>query len=163
MINFKLFVGAIHDAILKANESLMDKNEALLDKYFTKVTKESPDEKGNMTQKTVLEPKTVTLDYPSLDEEGNVNSSEIRVPLITLVPLSTSQIEKAVLTADFEMRIVDDELQVDFSRKQSSGGLFKKSEPSKGNLEITITPQETTEGLKLLIDGYEMLLRRQIP
>lgn len=36
MISFKLFVEAIHHAIVSASDSLMDKNEGLLDKYFEK-------------------------------------------------------------------------------------------------------------------------------
>lgn len=34
MISFKLFVEAIHHAIVSASDSLMDKNEGLLDKYL---------------------------------------------------------------------------------------------------------------------------------
>jgi hypothetical protein len=172
MMNFKKFVGAIHDAILKANEALMDKNTDLLSKYFVETTVASIDNEnkpildgnGQPIQKTILEPISVIIDYPFVDDKGDLQKTEIHVPLITLVPLSTSQIEKAILKADFQMQIVDDELQLDFVyRNGSKSGLFKNSKGSKGSLEIVISPQDTSEGLKLLIEAYDTLLKKQIP
>lgn len=171
MISFKSFVNAIHDAILKANDALMDKNTDLLDKYFEEKTvgvvdnKNNPvnDEDGNQKQKKILEPISVVMDYPIIDDDGNQENIDVHVPLITLVPISTSQIEKATLTADFDMEIVDGDLQIDFAGKGRSKGVFKKTKRSKGSMEITISPQDTSEGLKLLIEGYETLIKRQIP
>lgn len=172
MISFKSFVGAIHDAILKANDALMDKNTDLLNKYFVETSADTKDadnkvvldDNGQPVQKTVLEPKSVILDYPVFDDDGGLQKREIHVPLITLVPLATSQIEKAVLKSDFQMQIVNDELQMEFvSRKNSKSGFFKNSKSSKGSIEIVISPQDTSEGLKLLIEGYETLLKKQIP
>lgn len=171
MLSFKSFVSAIHDAILKANDALMDKNTELLDKYFEQKTigvvdadkKPVYDKDGVQQQKKILEPISVVMDYPIIDDDGNQQNIDVHVPLITLVPISTSQIEKATLTADFDMEIVDGDLQIDFTGKQKSGGVFKKTKKSKGNLEITISPQDTSEGLRLLIEGYETLIKRQIP
>lgn len=103
------------------------------------------------------------MDYPIIDDDGNQQNIDVHVPLITLVPISTSQIEKATLTADFDMEIVDGDLQIDFTGKQKSRGVFKKTKKSKGTLEIMISPQDTSEGLKLLIEGYETMIKRQIP
>jgi hypothetical protein len=172
MINFKSFVSLIYDAILKANDALMDKNTDLLSKYFVETSVDALDkdnkiildEKGQPQQKTLLEPISVILDYPILDENGDLKKTEIHVPLITMVPLSTSQIEKAILKADFQMQIVNDELQLDFVyREGSKSGFFKNSRSSRGTLEIVISPQEPSEGLRLLIEGYETLLKKQIP
>ncbi len=172
MINFKSFVLAIHNAILKANDALMDKNTDLLSKYFIETSVDVKDEENNIIvdengepeKKNILEPVSVVLDYPVIDDNGDLQKTEIHVPLITLVPLSTSQIEKAVLKADFQMQIVDDELQMDFvERDDSKNRFFKNSKSSKGSLEIVISPQDTSEGLKLIIEGYETLLKKQIP
>lgn len=174
MISFKSFVGLIYDAILKANDALMDKNTDLLSKYFVETSvptgetdedkKIILDEKGQPKQKIVLDPVSVILDYPVLDENGDLKQTEIHVPLITLVPLSTSQIEKAILKADFQMQIVNDELQLDFVyRDGSKKGFFKNSRSSRGSLEIVISPQEPSEGLRLLLEGYETMLKKQIP
>ena len=171
MISFKSFVNAIHDAILTTNDALMDKNTDLLDKYFEEKTvgltdadkKPIYNEDGSQKQKKVLEPVSVVMDYPVIDDEGKQKNIDVHVPLITLIPVSTSQIEKATLTADFDMEIVDGELQIDFAGKKKSEGLLENSKTSKGTLEITISPQDTTDGLKQLIEGYETLIKRQIP
>jgi hypothetical protein len=197
MISLKLFVNAIHDAIMNASDSLTQKNKGLLDAYFTPNETTDPDS-GEKT--TSLTPKIVTLEYPILtppppkapllklgaispattqsmdnasstdteDDEDvalETQTKQIQVPLITLVPLSMPQIEKAVLTADFEIQIVEGELQLNFpsgSIAAGSKGLFKKSKSTPGKLEITITPHEPTEGLKQIVEAYEAILKRQI-
>lgn len=154
MISFKAFVEAIHEAIINASNTLMDKNVGLLDKYFEEITDKT-------TNKTTLTPKNVILEYPALTSDGQVSPTEIQVPLITLVPLATSQIEKATLTAEFEMEIIDNELQLSFP-SHKSGVFHKDSKGNTGKLEIVISPQESSEGLKLIVEAYEAALKRQI-
>ncbi|MCW3102332.1 MAG: hypothetical protein JWO09_772 [Bacteroidetes bacterium] len=165
MISFKSFVNAVHDAIMNASDSLMDKNEGLLDKYFeeTETIIEGAGAKSNIRKRTLV-PKTVTLDYPSLQPDGSVKTTHVQVPLITLVPISSSQIEKATLTADFEMEIIDNVLQLHFTNgsKSPNGNFFKRSKTNRGTLEIVLSPQQSTDGLKLVIEGYEAILKRQI-
>ena len=171
MISFKSFIHSIHDAILKANDALMDKNTDLLDKYFEEKTINVVDindkpvftKNGVQEIKKILEPISVIMEYPIVDDEGNIKNIDIHVPLITIVPITSSQIEKAKLTADFDMEIVDGDLQIDFSGKKKPERFFKKRKTTKGTLEITISPQDTSDGLKLLIEGYDTLLKRQIP
>jgi hypothetical protein len=161
MISFKSFVTAIHEAIVNASDTLMDKNISLLDKYFSESTSDVTDSEGKKTSKTTLIPKTVLLQYPHLNAAGVVENLEVAVPLITLVPLTMSQIEKAKLTADFEMEIVGQELQLHFS-KPAEGFFHKKHKTKIAKLEITLMPQETSDGLKMLVEGYEAILKRQI-
>ena len=75
MISFKLFVEAIHHAIVSASDSLMDKNEGLLDKYFEKPVD------GEGKNKGALVPKIVQLEYPALDDTGAVTTTTVQVPL----------------------------------------------------------------------------------
>jgi hypothetical protein len=168
MISFKSFVSAIHDAIMNASNSLMDKNVGLLDKYFEQSTTEEVDENGVTSSKEILKPRSVILEYPTptvdpdlVKAQGN-EIMEVHVPLITLVPLQMSQIEKAVLTANFEIEIVDDEIQINFTNRKNSNIFRKKPKTTFGKLEITISPIESSEGLKLIVEGYESMLRRQI-
>lgn len=151
MISFKLFVEAIHHAIVSAGDSLMDKNRGLLDTYFEK---SSVSEGGK--DKEVLTPKIVELAYPSLDDTGAVTTTTVQVPLITLVPIASSKIEKATVTAEFALEVVNDELQISFPGEKSSG------HATVGKLEIIISPQEPAEGLELVIEGYANALKRQI-
>lgn len=160
MISFKLFVEAVHNAIIEASNTLMDKNVGLLDKYFEEAPTNSDDTTGETTGKS-LSPKTVMLEYPTLNADGEVETTEIQVPLITMVPLSMSHIEKATLSADFDLEIVDDELQLNFPRR-SDGVFSKKGKRTTGSLEIVIAPQESSEGMKQIVEAYESVLKRQI-
>tara|TARA_R110000796_G_scaffold252645_2_gene390161 strand:+ start:16025 stop:16516 length:492 start_codon:yes stop_codon:yes gene_type:complete len=162
MISFKSFVTAIHDAIINASVSLMDKNVGLLDKYFEETTKETTDEAtGEKVDRTVLSPKTVILEYPSMTSDGT-EITEVHVPLITLVPLQMSQVEKAVVKADFEMEIVNGEVELNFVKRSNNLRFLRRPKTNRAKLEITITPQETSEGIKVLVEGYEAALKRQI-
>ena len=114
MISFKLFVEAIHHAIVSASDSLMDKNEGLLDKYFEKPVD------GEGKNKGALVPKIVQLEYPALDDTGAVTTTTVQVPLITLVPVTASKIEKATVTAEFALEVINDELQISFPNKKIS-------------------------------------------
>ena len=137
MISFKLFVEAIHHAIVSASDSLMDKNEGLLDKYFEKPAVGVGKDKG------ALIPKIVQLEYPTLDDAGAVTTTTVQVPLITLVPVTASKIEKATVTAEFALEVINNELQISFPNNKSS------ENATVGKLEIVISPQELTDGLEL--------------
>jgi hypothetical protein len=163
MIRFQAFIEAIHEAIISASDTLMAKNEGILDKYFDQTTHDVTDPTTNVvSSKSTLVPKSVILEYPVLNADGKVDITEVHVPLITMVPLALSQIEKATLTAEFEMEIVDGEVQLNFTTIKA-GGLFKKNpKTTTGKIEIVITPQESTEGLKQIVEGYEAILKRQL-
>lgn len=205
MISFKSFVDAIHEAIMMANEALMDKNTGLLDKYFNtatnedelqssldgalKASKDIADKKGSVTREDfknasdaiekarqalsaddnqnsaqipgTLSPKSVVVEFPQQTPNG-IEFVEVHVPLITLVPVAMSQIEKATISANFDIEIVNDEVQLNFTNK-SSGLSGRKSKATRGKLELTIAPQESSEGLRQLIEGYEKALKAQIP
>ncbi|MCD7943029.1 MAG: DUF2589 domain-containing protein [Bacteroides intestinalis] len=80
----------------------------------------------------------------------------VQVPLITLVPVTASKIEKATVTAEFALEVINNELQISFPNNKSS------ENATVGKLEIVISPQELTDGLELIIEGYANALKRQI-
>lgn len=163
MISFKSFVNAIQEAIISASDALMDKNVSLLDKYFTEGPKDQQNSDGStIAPINTLVPKSVILEYPHLQSDGSIENLEVSVPLITLVPLTMSQVDKATLTAHFKMQVNDGELQLDFANTSQNGFFRRKPKAAWGKIEISFTPQETTEGLKLLVEGYEAILKRQI-
>jgi hypothetical protein len=204
MISLKSFVKAIHDAILVANEDLMERNVGLLDKYFVdadadadlqnklnealKVSKNIVDKRGAVTRddfKTATDaleeakdalqaddssseakdirsytPRTVVLEYPKNTASG-VEYVPVHVPLLTLTPLNMSQVEKAVLKADFELEMDDEgNLQLNFVDSSNRWG---RRDKTRGSLEITIAPHEMSQGLKSVIEGYERALKSQLP
>ena len=149
MISFKEFVKAIYQAVTQAADSLSNKNEQLLETYF----EVSPESDKN----DLFTPKIIKLNYPTLDCNGDVKDGIIQVPLISLIPVNTTRIEKATFTAAFELQLVNDELLLNFPDENRS------SEKSTfGKLEIIITPQENTKGIDMIIDGYAKSLKRQI-
>lgn len=149
MISFKLFVEAIHRAVIEAADVLAKRNEELFDKYFYKST--------TPAGKSVLNPKMINLEYPMLNSEGQVVKGEVLVPLITVVPVNASKIEKATLTAEFKLDVVDEEVQIHFSESARS-----EHDVTCGKLEMVISPQELPKGLELLVNGYNNILKRQI-
>lgn len=119
--------------------------------------------KGLSRSNEPLKAQSVVVQYPHMDSNGEIHTVDVHVPLITLVPIETHQIQEAKLTAEFEMEIIDDELQLNFGPRKGGGVFGKKSDSTYGTLEITISPQEASEGLKRLVEGYEKSLKSQIP
>jgi len=207
MISFKNFVDAIHDAVLAANDSLMDKNEGLLKKFFVqegndegelqdklnralRATRDVSSKETNVTREDYnrvsdalrnasdalsggasgfdalapgkLRARNVIIEYPQQSSDGKVEYVDVEVPLITLSPITTSHIEKATLKANFEMEIVNGELQINFTNRDRPP-LGKRNKTTRGQLEITIAPTESPEGLQQLVESYEKVLMSQIP
>lgn len=169
IISFKKFIQAIHSAILSSNEQIIKQNLSLLNEYFEEkeINLESSD--GKITSKKTLVPKTVTLTYPNQNEiPDNKNADNfslvmtpVEVPLISMIPIENCGIEKATFTTEFQMQIIQDELQIIFGKPSSS--ILKKAPGTNiGKLEITLSPHETPEGLKLITESYENFLKRQI-
>ncbi len=157
MLSLKSFIASIHDAILQASDSMMDKHLDLLERHFT-----AQPESGATGGQQILTPKMVTLEYHTADQSLNTVVRQVQVPLITLVPLVVPRIEKAVLAADFEMEIAGDEVQINFA-SPARRSMFGRPKRPIGRLEITLTPQETPEGLKAVVEAYERAVKAQVP
>lgn len=154
MINFSNLIEALNDAANIANSSLVNSHSDVMETYFEK--KGSDDE---------YSAKMVSINYPVKSDDNSVKNVAVDVPLITLVPISTSRIEELKFTTNLDVLLKNDELLVSFSSgESSSGNLFsKKEKPSTATIEIVLKPNENPEGLKNIIEGYEKILRAQIP
>lgn len=157
MISLKSFIAAIQEAVVQAGESLLDKNVNLLDRYFAPSTMQAADGSSEQT----LAAKTVNLEYTVLNQDLTPVVRKVEVPLITLIPVTTARIEKAVLSAEFQIQLVDGEVQIDFAGKNQ--GWFGSSKGTVARLEITISPQAAPEGLHTVVEAYEKSLKAQIP
>lgn len=152
MIKLDVLIDSIHDAVVKANDALMDKHIGLIDKYFFK-----------KDDSESLEARTVILKYPQTTDSG-VEMIDVKVPLITLVPVIGSKIEELKFATDLNILQVGDNLEVGFGEISENQKRRKNdTKPTVAHLEMTVKPTETTEGLKRLIEGYERALRAQIP
>ena len=201
MIKLDAFIRAIQDAVLRANEGLIDSGfDSLVDKFFeernntdkvhgalndaldaTRSIKSSEDKdkareallkardaiKGDNNEDIAqslsqLKAKEVTVQYPIL-VDGEIHYKDVHIPLVTLVPLNFSSIEEVKLKTEIEIFADDDDLHINFGKSGSLSKFVNSRKRAPGHLEITLRPDEGPEGIKLLIDGYERILRAQIP
>ncbi|MCL1036962.1 DUF2589 domain-containing protein [Shewanella submarina] len=170
MINLESLVSAVHTSVNTAAEALRSQNKAFIGEFFETVEAPAKPDSNNLLttdeggQRTFYRPKCVTMLYPSETSEGLV-TQQVDVPLLTLVPVSTSRINEVKFKTQLEINLDDTGLmQVSFPSK-SGGGLFTsdKSTPHLAELEIIINGDMPSEGLQSLIDGYQKALRAQIP
>lgn len=149
MIEFKSFVEAVHRAVSDAADGIGDKNRELLNRYFTKSAQGDGSE--------ILVPQMVRMSVPEFDEDGNMVDRTVSVPLVSLVPFVSSQIEKATFSAEFRLFTKDGELCLAFP-----GEKIPKGQSTSGRLEVTISPTEPVEGIQRLIDAYNDALAKQL-
>jgi len=156
MIKFRELVQSINEAAKLANQTVAD-NEGKIIQDFFDYNKETKKYKA----------KTITIDYPATDVDGKIDTVDIQVPLITLVPIRPAIIDELKFTTLLDIDLNNDELVVSFSPESSSSksGIFSEKNKAKttAELELIIKPNEHSEGLNKLIEGYEKILRSQIP
>lgn len=104
-------------------------------------------------------PKLVSVQFPFVTEDG-VEYKDVHIPLITLVPVTATEIKEVTLETDIVITECDDEVHLNFERKLCSR-LIGNAKP--GRLKIKVAPRDPAEGLQIVIDGYEKLLRSQMP
>lgn len=149
MIELKSFVEAVHRAISEAAELMEEKNRNLLERYFHCEKQKDGDD--------IYSPRMATMTIPDTDEEGNIMERTVKVPLITLVPITTSHIEKATFSVDFRLSMKEDKLCLSFPDNK-----IYHSQSTQGHLDIVISPGEPVEGLQSLIDSYTEQLKKQL-
>ncbi|WP_355659646.1 hypothetical protein [Halomonas salifodinae] len=111
-------------------------------------------------------PKMVLLQYPTVTAQGP-RVHPVYVPLISLAPISMSEIDEVRFKTALEVSIEDDDsLRVGFPRRPvPETGAVSAEEPSPGQamLEVVVKGRPPTDGLRSLIEGYDRALRAQIP
>ena len=119
---------------------------------------------GESANAESLKPKIVVLQYPIPTQDGFV-MKDVEIPLISLIPVSMSEVSEIKFKTTLELIVDDDNLQVGFPNKSDKNKLENTSpnESHYSTLEITIRPREGSEGLTTLIQGYEKALRAQLP
>lgn len=154
MISLKSLVEAINDAAEVANATLAKSEDQVINNFFF-----FDDESGRYNA------KTVAIEYPTVSKDGKMSNLSIDVPLITIVPISSARVEELRFTTDLDVAIDDDAIYVSFAKNNGEGTPPPegKTKGASTRLELVIRPQENTHGLEKLIEGYEKLLRSQIP
>jgi len=141
------FLKILHTAVNYASDSLMKNNLELFETYFNK-------SKSSQTNEEYFTPKTIKMDYPVVGENNSIEQKQLEVPLITLVPVRSSKIEKATFNFEFQIDEKDDNVSVSFNK-----GVFGNGANCK--MELTIVPDENPNGIDCLIDKYNKILDNQ--
>jgi hypothetical protein len=150
-ISFKNFVSGICDAVASASEKLSNREQQLLDNFFTKEIQD-----GTVASDKYV-PKTVFLEAPVTNQDGSFSKGNIEIPLISLVSLSPTKMKKFDLKIDIQAFVENEELKIELANDKQ-----RHSDLGKGTLEITISPDESSEGLKELLESYENVIKNQI-
>lgn len=143
------------DSYLNLKKSLEDTSRAL----GGASTGDSKNMKAFNSQTFV--PKTVTLEYAAITEEG-VKPHYVNVPLITLIPMPSTQIAQARFKTQLEVQEEDGKLMIGFPGKTQST-LESGATHYFTEFEVVLEPKQETEGLKKVVEGYEKILRAQMP
>ncbi|MCA6379062.1 MAG: DUF2589 domain-containing protein [Cytophagales bacterium] len=111
-----------------------------------------------------LMPKTVKLEYASNTEEG-VKPHYVNVPLITLIPMPSTQISQARFKTMLEVQEENGRLMISFPNRTQ---LSSETPPTNAisyftEFEVVLEPRKETEGLRKVVEGYEKILRAQMP
>ena len=109
-----------------------------------------------------LKPKMVTIQYPNQTENGSV-IHDVHVPLISLVPVNQTGIEEVNIKTELELALKNDELMVSFPKRRRNHLLEEDHTSCISEIDIKLTPTTETEGLRKIIEGYDKILRAQIP
>ena len=164
MIKFDALIQAIYKSVQDAVIDVETKNFPHIDHFFCKIDP-SNIEAENCSDPNLpnaqYRPKMVTMEFPKRTVNG-IENVQVNVPLIVLSPVTTQRVARTTLTTDLE--IATDEsgnLQVSFPTQ----GTQQQPDVQQSNarIEITIETGEPPEGLRKVIDGYERVLRAQLP
>lgn len=119
---------------------------------------------GNGDGVKPIRAKTIDIQYPHVTPEG-VEYHNVRVPMLAVVPISSTEISEVRIKTKLEMDASGNDLKVAFAKRQTGG--IASDEPQElenvSELEIVIKPTKNMDGLKTLISSYEKVLKAQIP
>lgn len=154
--------------------NLNDINEfEVILKDFVNALEKNPEEKStkdevknllNVKNIESLSPKMVNLQYPQKTSQG-YKILNIKVPLITLVPLESTKIDHLKLRLNLEVLSEGKELKVSFAPSSANklSPENKENQNGLGYLEVTMSSGKVPSGLLTIADAYGKILKTQIP
>jgi len=129
-----------------------------------KEASDAADTGARPTTRGAMTPKTVELVFPTCTDEGVIDKT-VSVPLIALVPVSTPEISELRMNTPLEVTEGENGLNVTFpSRPEGRQEQDGQEAPAHWTtLEIVVRPTVGPAALRTLVEGYEKVLRGQIP
>lgn len=185
-MKLKHFIAALQNGVISANSMLQKHHLEMINFYFETREKRSqreqeaapqykqplhfyPSEPDKIDFDSLndkgLYPKTVNLIFATAARdpetgENYIKNHEVTVPLLTLVPYSQVGVANMKVNLDIELSedTKDQDAQIGFPKVADCANNEKTC-----SLEINFEKTTTTDGIKSLMEGYERLLRAQIP
>ncbi|TAE08827.1 MAG: DUF2589 domain-containing protein [Bacteroidetes bacterium] len=159
----------LEDSLAKASTATDIKSEEALKNIldaFGKYQNKSKQASANPTPPQ-YRAKNVVLQYPDRTATG-VEMRNINVPLIALVPITMSEISEVKFKTSLEILYDGNEIKVGFppvqnTKSSEAPNLLESKVVTNATLEITLAPHRGTHGMQKLIEGYEQVLRSQLP
>lgn len=166
LIKLTQLVTAIQGAVDQAMETVSRENINTLMGYFHQSKNIDASERSReLSDIEHLTPKSVRMKYPKSTPDGPVEHF-VSVPLITLTPVPSLQLDDVKVEMDLEVMEDNGEVMVGFPQPKKSGLLrSSKDSNSAPNAKITITikADDKSSGVQAIVEGYNKTLRAQIP
>ena len=181
MFDLKSLVQVIQKAVDTALHSVSQGNLDLLRTYFkpadgaASVTSDGVQGSTNSSasgsapgfgafEGEVLEPRTYRMRFLKDTAKGPV-PHEVTVPVLSLVPYSSLQPTEITLEIDLECVEKDGEMMVAFPqvKKRWIGGETMTDTTPNAKLTLKINAGSRPAGISAIIEGYDKILRAQIP
>lgn len=176
MIKFSNLVAAIQNSAEQAAFAVSQENLKTLLTYFnteSEVGTPLPSKgKTNDDEKILtpsdfehLVPKAIKLKFPNVAADGSAEEHDVYVPLISLSPINNMHLEAMEIEMDMEILERDGDILVGFPHQKKSFLGQGKTTVSDTNakVKIKIAPGGKTTGANTIIEGYDKVLRAQIP
>lgn len=169
MIDIKSLVQAVHQSVDAAIHAVSKNNIELFQSYFRRRAEPAKNDGAADTQAPppsaeALEPLTVKLQFSRDTPKGPV-PHVVTVPLISLVPFFNLQPTEMNFDIDLECIEQDGEIMVAFPRMKKNWLGVDQLDQVKPNARVTIKINAAgrTPGVSAIIEGYDKILRAQIP
>ena len=167
MIDIKSLVQAVHQSVDAAIHAASKNNIELFQSYFRRRPDAAKgDGMADMQPPSgdALEPLTVKLQFSRDTPKGPV-PHVVTVPLISLVPFFSLQPTEMNFDIDLECIEQEGQIMVAFPRVRKNWLGIDQVDQVKPNARVSIKINATgrTPGVSAIIEGYDKILRAQIP
>ncbi len=172
MISIQSLVQAVQLSVDAALHAVSQNNIRLFRSYFFQRNANAPASEGATDQTAdtsvssgeALEPEVIKLQFSRDTPKGPV-PHVVTVPLISLVPFFSLQPTEMNFDIDLECIEQDGEIMVAFPRVKKNWLGVDRVDDIKPNAKVTIKIVATgrTPGVSAVIEGYDKVLRAQIP
>lgn len=111
-------------------------------------------------------PRMVAINFPKSTPDGP-DVHTVMVPLISVLPINHLAIQEMAVELDLEIQEDDGELTVGFVKKTTRRSIFGDSSSDNAHnlakITIKVKSMEAPDGFQTVVDGYDKVLRAQVP